>query len=160
MLGCPVMTASRPSVLAAADIDMACESLTRLKQAVESSAASWTMGGSLTRLTPHADAVDDGVIFCNDAADILMVNAAAARLTGYSATELQALTVWDITHGASQPDFDVLWREFLRAGRQLGVYTLRTREGEPLDVAYCSEARLAGHLHVAVLRLLTTPARP
>jgi PAS domain S-box-containing protein len=153
------MTASRPSVIAAADIDTACESLSRLKQSVGSSAATLANGGNLSRLTPHADAVDDGVIFCNDASDILMVNAAAARLTGYSATELQALTVWDITHGASQSDFDVLWRAFLRAGRQIGVYTLRTRDGQPLDVAYCSEARLVGHLHVAVLRLLTAPAQ-
>ena len=61
----------------------------------------------------------------DDTAEIRMVNGAAARLTGLSTRELQTLTVWDITHTTSQMDFDVLWKEFLRAGRQRGSYALR-----------------------------------
>ncbi len=51
---------------------------------------------------------------------IVMVNGAAARLLGNSTRELQRLTIWDITHVSAQRDFDVLGKEFLRAGRQRG----------------------------------------
>jgi PAS domain S-box-containing protein len=105
-------------------------------------------------------AVDDcpeAVIVADNAAEIRMVNGAAARLTGLSTRELQSLTIWDITHTSSQLDFDVLWKEFLRARRQRGDYFLRNRHGEPVEVAYCSEAHVLPGQHVTVLKLKRQP---
>ena len=52
----------------------------------------------------------------------------------------------------TQVSFDVLWKEFLRAGRQRGNYTVRNRSGDPVEVAYCAEAHVLPGRHVSVLR--------
>jgi hypothetical protein len=69
----------------------------------------------------------------------VVVNGAAGRLLGTSTRDLQRLTIWDMTHTASQGDFDVLWKEFLRAGRQRGEYAMRYKDGTVVEVAYCSK---------------------
>ena len=141
------------------DVDAACASLQDLKRQLQRLASLGGAAPSLGLLTATADDCTDAVILCTDRADIRAVNSAAARLTGYSARELQSITVWDITHSASQADFDVLWREFLRAGRQRGIYTVRRRDGSSVDVAYCAEARTFGDLHISILRQAPSPTR-
>jgi hypothetical protein len=47
---------------------------------------------------------------------------------------------------------NVLWKEFLRAGRQRGNYAIRLRSGDPVEVAYCAEAHVLPGRHVSVLR--------
>jgi PAS domain S-box-containing protein len=143
----------RPAPLASpSDIDLACRALEELKRQLKTIAS---VGGGTPTTGLLLAAVDDcaeAVIVSDNTAEIRMVNGVAARLTGYSTRELQRLTIWDITHSTSQVDFDVLWKEFLRAGRQRGIYALRTRDGAPVEVAYCSESNvLPGH-HVSVLR--------
>jgi PAS domain S-box-containing protein len=103
-------------------------------------------------LLAAADNCPDAVIITNDQAEIRMVNGAAARLTGLTTRELQTLTIWDITHAASEVDFDVLWKEFLRSGRQRGQYALLHKDGSAVHVAYCAEANVLPHQHVSVLR--------
>ena len=49
---------------------------------------------------------------------------------------------WDISDPTTQVSFDVLWKEFLRAGRQRGTYAVRNRSGDPVEVAYCAEAHV------------------
>jgi PAS domain S-box-containing protein len=109
-------------------------------------------------LSATADDCPECVVILNDEADIILVNGAAARLTGSSTRELQTLTFWDITHPLSQVDFDVLWREFLRAGRQRGIYAIRHRSGAAAEVAYCSETNVLPQRHVCVLRRPAAPA--
>jgi hypothetical protein len=86
------------------------------------------------------------------ASEFRIVNSAAARLTGLSTRELQSLTVWDISDPMTQVSFDVLWKEFLRAGRQHGNHAVRNRSGDPVEVAYCAEAHVLPGRRVSVLR--------
>lgn len=139
------------------DIDLACQSLEEIKRQLKSIAS--VGGGSPTKglLLAAVDDCAEAVIVTDDAAEIRMVNGAAARLTGLSTRELQTLTIWDITHTTSQMDFDVLWKEFLRARRQRGHYALRDRVGEAVEVAYCTEAHVLPGLHVSVLRRRSNP---
>jgi PAS domain S-box-containing protein len=143
--------ASSPPV--PSDLDLACQALQEIKRHLKSIASVGGAAGPMAGLLLAAvDDCGDAVIVTNDEAEIHMVNGATARLTGISTRELQSLTVWDITHPNSQVDFDVLWREFLRAGRQRGHYTFRNREGGAVEVAYCSEANVLPQRHVYVLR--------
>lgn len=140
--------------LPSSDIDGVCASLLALKQQLQRIAA---VGGDRRApteglLLAAADDCADAVIVSNDRAAIVMVNGAAARLTGISTRELQTLTVWDISDATSQGDFDILWKEFLRAGRQRGRYCLRHRDGTAVEVAYCAEANVLPQRHVSVLR--------
>ncbi|HXG90686.1 MAG TPA: PAS domain-containing protein [Vicinamibacterales bacterium] len=138
------------------DIDRACQALSEIKRHLQrnaqaGSAAVPTAGVLLAAI----DECPDAVIVANDAAEIKMVNGAAARLTGLSTRELQTLTIWDVTHSAAQVDFELLWKEYLRAGRQRGSYALRHRDGTPVEVAYCSEASLLPQCHLSVLRRIS-----
>jgi PAS domain S-box-containing protein len=135
-------------------IEHVCHSLEELSQRLKDLLRQG--GGELTPalLTAAADDCPDAVIVCTDSAQIRVVNGAAARLTGLSTRALQSLTVWDITHPSSQGDFDVLWREFLRAGRQRGNYTVRHQDGSAVEVAYCAAVNVIPHLHLTVLRKL------
>jgi PAS domain S-box-containing protein len=134
------------------DIDAACQALQELKRDLKD--ISRMGGGELTPglLLAAADNCPDAIIITNDEAEIRMVNGAAARLTGISTRELQSLTIWDLTHAASQVDFDILWKEFLRSGRQRGHYAVRHKDGSAVEVAYCAEANVLPHQHVSVLR--------
>lgn len=141
------------------DIDLACQALKAIKDQLKSIARVGGGGPSGGLLLAAADDCTEAVIVSDDEAQISMVNGAAARLMGLSTRELQTLTIWDITHAASQVDFDVLWKEFLRAGRQRGVYALRHKDGSAVDVAYCSEANVLPQQHVSVFRKPTPPAQ-
>jgi len=134
------------------DIDLACQALEEIKRQLKHIAR--VGGGEPTTglLLAAADDCADAVIVTDNEAEIRMVNGAAARLMGLSTRELQSLTVWDITHSSSQVDFDILWKEFLRAGRQRGTYSLRYRDGSVVGVAYCAEANVLPQRHVTVLR--------
>lgn len=146
--------ASARAPAAPTDIDLACSGLQEIKRQLKSIARVGGGGPTTGLLLAAVDDCPDAVIVSNDAAEIHMVNGAAARLTGLSTRELQSLTIWDITHTTSQMDFDVLWKEFLRARRQRGHYAIRNRAGEAVEVAYCSEAHVLPGQHVSVLRRL------
>jgi PAS domain S-box-containing protein len=98
-----------------------------------------------------ADDCPEAVLVTDRKARIVMVNGPAARLLGTSTRELQTLSLWDITHTTYQGDFDVLWKEFLRAGRQRGHYGLRHGSGSVVEVAYCAEANVLAEHQVMVL---------
>jgi PAS domain S-box-containing protein len=132
------------------DIELACHSLQEIKQRLHRIAGVGGGAPSQALLVAAADDCADPALVTNDAADIVIANGPAARLLGLSTRELQKLSVWDITHPVSQLDFDVLWREFLRAGRQRGIFSLQHRDGHAVQVAYCNEAHVLPHLHVGV----------
>ena len=145
---------SDPKAPASHSSDLACQSLEDLRRRLKDIVRLGGGEPNVGLLTAAADDCPDAVLACDDAAAIRLVNGAAARLTGLSTRTLQALTIWDITHPSSQGDFDVLWKEFLRAGRQRGSYTIRHRDGSPVDVAYCAAVNILPHIHVTVLRKL------
>jgi PAS domain S-box-containing protein len=105
-------------------------------------------------LQAAADECAEAVLITDEKARIVMVNGPAAHLLGISTRELQTLTLWDITHATHQADFDVLWKEFLRAGRQRGHYGMRHISGSVVEVAYCAETNVLAARAVMVLRRL------
>lgn len=138
-----------------APTEFACQALSDLRRQLTQLARLG--GGEITHglLQAAADDCSEAVLVTDHKARILMVNGAAARLAGTTTRELQQLTVWDITHPEYQADFDVLWREFLRAGRQRGSYGIRHKDGSVVEVGYCAEASVLPDRTVIVLRRLT-----
>jgi PAS domain S-box-containing protein len=135
-------------------LELACQSLQDIRKQLVNLARLG--GGSVTPglLQAAVDDCPDAVFVTDRQAQIVMVNGAAARLLGISTRELQKLTLWDVTHATSQADFDILWREFLRAGRQRGEYALRHQEGSVVAVAYCAEINVLPDRNVCVYRRL------
>ena len=135
-------------------IDLACQALQEMRRQLVNLARLG--GGAITPglLQAAVDDCADAVLITDQEAQIVMVNGAAARLVGLSTRDLQKLTVWDITHATFQSDFDILWKEFLRAGRQRGEYAVRHKDGSLVQVAYCSEVNVLPDRHVTVLRRL------
>ena len=132
----------------------ACDALVEIRQRLDQLARLG--GGAVTPglLQAAIDDCADAVVVTNQRAEILMVNGPAARLVGISTRELQKLTIWDITHSSSQADFDILWKEFLRAGRQRGEYAVRHTDGSLVEVAYCSAANVIPDRHISIYRRL------
>ena len=134
------------------ETELACKALEELRQKLQALARMGPLTPSL--LQAAADDCSCPVIVADNRAQILMVNGPAARLIGTSTRDLLKLTVWDITHTAYQADFDVLWREFLRAGRQRGRYGVRHNSGDVVEVSYCAEADVLPGRSVVVLNRL------
>ena len=150
-------TDSEITTASARDIETACQALDEIKRQTKRIAR---LGGGVPNaglLLAAADDCPEAVMVTDNEAQIRMVNGSAARLTGLTTRELQSLTIWDVTHAASQVDFDILWKEFLRAGRQRGAYAFRHKNGTAVEVAYCAEANVIPQLHVFVLRKLPRP---
>ena len=150
----PPTTATQEPLKAPQPTDLACEALQDLRRQLGNLARLG--GGAVTPglLQAAIDDCADAVIVTNQRAQIVMVNGAAARLVGLSTRDLQKLTVWDITHTTFQADFDVLWREFLRAGKQRGEYAVRHADGSVVDVAYCAEVNVIPDRHISIYRRL------
>jgi PAS domain-containing protein len=134
------------------EIELACRALQQLRRQLADEAPTGTATPEL--LQASIDEASDPVLVVDQTARIVMVNGPVARLLATSTRALKTLTIWDITHSSYQADFDVLWREFLRAGRQLGRYGLRHANGSVVEVAYCAEARTLGDWAVIFLRPL------
>ncbi len=94
---------------------------------------------SLSNATPQAEAVKQleevvrvhpyAVLFANNTGRYIGANAAAIELTGFSRRELLAASVFDITPPTDEKDLTLLWRAFLRIGRQDGEVVIRRRDG-------------------------------
>jgi CheY-like chemotaxis protein len=95
----------------------------------------------------------DGIalLLADDAATFVAANEQAAGLTGYDQTELEAMTVWDLTPLASKADGRVLWNAFIASGLQEGRYLLRRRDGTLVEATYCAVANVVQGLHVSAL---------
>jgi len=102
--------------------------------------------GSLINAVPLA------VLVADDHAHYVLANARAARFIGYSDRELRRLSVWDLTPGSAEHDFEVLWRAFIQEGKQRGRYKLVTKTGTIITADYAALANVLPHLHVSVLR--------
>jgi PAS domain S-box-containing protein len=136
--------------------DYACDSLRQLRRQLIQLASLG--GGAVTPglLQAAIDDCADAVVVTNPRAEIMMVNGVAARLIGISTRELQKLTIWDITDASFQADFDILWKEFLRAGKQRGEYAVRHADGSVVEVAYCSEVDVIPNRHISIFKRLQT----
>lgn len=150
MISCTA--ASGLAVSDSRQIDLACHALEALHRLV--AAEGGGTGITTAVLQAAIDRCAAPVMVLDEGARIVLVNGLAARLVGYSTRELQQLTMWDVTHAAYQAHFDMLWREFLRAGRQRGRYGLAHRDGSLVEVTYCGEVKAPARLATVALHRL------
>ena len=116
---------------------------------------------SLTNATPQAEAVKQleevvrvhpyAVLFANNTGRYIGANAAAIELTGFSRRELLAASVFDITPPVDEKDLTLLWRAFLRIGRQEGDVVIRRHDGTQVAGRYLAATNIIPGVHVSVL---------
>jgi PAS domain S-box-containing protein len=91
------------------------------------------------------------VLFADNSGKYVGANAAATALTGFSRRELLGHSVWDIIPPSSEREAEVLWRAFIRMGRQEGDITLRRRDGAEIVARYLAGSNLLPGIHVSVM---------
>ena len=79
------------------------------------------------------------------------LNAAAAELTGFTHREPLASSVFDITPPVEEKDVALLWRAFLRTGRQGDEIVIRRRDGSQISGRYMAATNLIPGVHVSVM---------
>jgi PAS domain S-box-containing protein len=112
-------------------------------------------GASLTSATPLNEAQRSNrttfVMFLDNTGRYVGANASAAELTGYSRRELLMASIFDITPPIDEREVEILWRAFLRTGRQDGEVTLRRRDGSQVVSRYLATTNVVPGVHVSVL---------
>ena len=116
---------------------------------------------SLSNATPQAEAVKRleevvrvhpyAVLFADNTGRYVGANAAANELTGFSRRELLAASVFDITPAVDEKDVALLWRAFLRTGRQEGDIVIRRRDGSQIAGRYLAATNVIPGVHVSVM---------
>ena len=116
---------------------------------------------SLSNATPQIEAVKRleevvrvhpyAVLFADNTGRYIGANAAATELTGYSRRELLVSSVFDITPPLDEKDVTLLWRAFLRVGRQEGEIVIRRRDGSHISGRYMATTNVIPGVHVSVL---------
>ena len=119
---------------------------------------------SLSNATPQREAVKRleevvrvhpyAVLFSDNTGRYIGANAAAIELTGFSRRELLAASVFDITPPPDEKDVTLLWRAFLRTGRQEGEIVLRRRDGTHVSGRYMATTNVIPGVHVSVMAKL------
>lgn len=99
----------------------------------------------------HLSKIKAALLIANSRGRYIVVNPAAARLTGYSRDELLQLSVWDLTPSMKQSLGRRLWREFLKRGRMRGDYVLRRKTGRLVHAHYLAVADVLPGIHVSLL---------
>jgi len=129
----------------------------RLREAARTSerAAAATHG----RLEAIVDNALDAIFVADDDGRYIDANPAACELTGYSSSELMALSVWDLTPAPDVASGRAAWRRFLGEGRAVGEYALRRRDGTIVDVEFRAVANVLPHEHVSACRDVTERKR-
>jgi PAS domain S-box-containing protein len=99
----------------------------------------------VVRVHPYA------VLFADNTGRYIGANAAANELTGFSRRELLASSVFDITPPVDEKDVTLLWRAFLRTGRQEGDIVIRRRDGTQVSGRYLAATNVIPGVHVSVM---------
>jgi PAS domain S-box-containing protein len=113
-------------------------------------------GAAKTRVRLAIQALPIAALASDDYARLVVVNAAALDLTGYSERELLRMAVPDLTAASDENNTAVLWEAFLSQGQQSGTYDIRARDGRTITVEYLAFANAAPGIHVSLLQ----PASP
>lgn len=92
------------------------------------------------------------ILVADDEACFREVNREALALLKYSEAELLSMQVWDITVAPQRGDAQTMWREFLKAGHQAGVYQVQRSDGRRVTVQYEAEANFRPGRHISILR--------
>lgn len=99
----------------------------------------------VVRVHPYA------VLFADNTGRYIGANPAASELTGYSRRELLSSSVFDITPPVDEKDITLLWRAFLRTGRQAGEIVIHRRDGAQISGRYMAVTNVIPGVHVSVL---------
>jgi PAS domain S-box-containing protein len=105
----------------------------------------------LTTLQREIEQLAVAALVADNSQRYVAANAAARALTGYTQSELAALTVADLTR---LPDTDAgrrLWEEFIGRGGQRGEFELVPKHGAPRPVRYWAFASVVPGLHVSLI---------
>lgn len=116
---------------------------------------------SLSSATPQIEAVRRleevvrvhpyAVLFADSTGRYIGANPAALELTGYSRRELLSSSVFDITPPVDEKDVTLLWRAFLRTGRQGGDIVIYRRDGTEISGRYVAVTNVIPGVHVSVM---------
>ena len=119
---------------------------------------------SLSSATPQEEAVKRleeavrvhpyAVLLADNTGRYIGANAAATELTGYSRRELLSSSVFDITPPVDEKDVALLWRAFLRTGRQEGEIIIKRRDGSQVSGHYMATTHVIPGVHVSVMAKL------
>ena len=99
----------------------------------------------VVRVHPYA------VLFADNTGRYIGANAAAVELTGFSRRELLASSVFDITPPVDEKEVALLWRAFLRTGRQGGDIAIRRRDGVQIAGRYMAATNVIPGVHVSIM---------
>jgi PAS domain S-box-containing protein len=111
-----------------------------------------------SRLATTMSAALSSVLLADGQAKCVAANAAACRLTGYSATELLALSIWDLARPEAHDQARMLWSRFLVNGECAGEFLTMKKDGAELTIQFCAMANIAPGLHAIVVG--RTPLAP
>jgi PAS domain S-box-containing protein len=103
-------------------------------------------GRSLAMASPRA-----AVLVADDEGRFCETNANAVALLKYSKRELLSMHVWDITAPEQRTEARRLWKDFLTAGHQAGVYQVRRGDGRRVTVQYEAVAQFRPGRNLSIL---------
>lgn len=106
-------------------------------------------------LLAHASGMRVALLIANNSGRYVDANDEAARLTGFSRSELLRMSVWDLTPTPSVATARRMWREFLEAGRMGGTYALCRKDNTRVSAHFQAWANVLPGVHVSAL---ATPA--
>lgn len=109
-------------------------------------------GPAKTRVRLAIQRLPVAALASDDNARLVVVNAAALELTGYTEHDLLRMAVPDITAVHDEHNTAVLWEAFLRQGQQSGTYDIRAKDGTTITVQYLALANAAPGIHVSLLQ--------
>lgn len=123
-----------------------------LAREAQASLASNTPGPeAVVRLEQLASLHSMAVLLADNTGVYIGANPAAAELTGFSRSELLALSFFDITPTGDEKDNALLWRAFLRVGRQAGEIVLRRKDGSMVTRSYMAASHVIPGVHVSII---------
>ncbi len=105
----------------------------------------------LTQLRSRLDRLALAALAADNKGRYLVVNRAAAALTGHAASELETMSVWDLTPLADAHTGERLWFEFMAAGEQRGTYSVKGKHQTIDGVYYLARAHVLPGVHVSLL---------
>jgi PAS domain S-box-containing protein len=103
------------------------------------------------QLPTTMSAAVSSVMLADGQAKCIAVNAAACHLTGYSAAELTARSIWDLGRPDGHERARMLWGRFLVNGQCAGEFLTVHKDGAEVTIQLCAAANIAPGLHAIVV---------
>ena len=91
------------------------------------------------------------LFIADDQAHYVAASGATRQLTGYDASEIAAMSVWDLTMLPNTAEGQGLWQAFIAGGAKEGQYQLRHRDGRAVEARYVALANIAPGWHLSAL---------